>query len=86
MELIQCDKGPDEQRIVELLLENNNQLTKNMLKIAILPDSKRVHVFVLKNMDEDDINSSAIYEYVRNFGYRDSYFASEIVKVEEVAI
>lgn len=76
--------GVDKQYITREISKNAG-VPEDKVKVAVLPQSKQVHIFVLKNMDEDDIITDGFRQYLRDAMYTHYIFAAEKIKAERAA-
>ena len=57
---------------------------EDKIKVAILHESKCVHIFIFSDIDVDDIDDSTLYQYIREFGYNYHFFAAPTLVIERV--
>ena len=88
MELTKFDKIPSEEKIFDLLDMGENWLKREDLRIAILPESKCVHIFYLHEIDNDEFYPSkqGLREYLRNFGYSHNILTMNGIEKVEVEL
>ena len=68
LEMTKFDGTPDEKHIISLLMQETG-LTEDLLKVVVLPEKQEVHMFILKEIDMDEVYMGDLREYVRGFGY-----------------
>ena len=70
----------DEQYIISEISKTSG-VSADKIKLVPAPDHKRVHVFVLANIDEDTILNQQLHDYARDHQFRFFTFASATIDV-----
>ena len=83
MKMAYCDELPDEKYIVNIV-STEAAVAQDLIRVVTLPSKREVAIFILKEMEIDEIYREDLKKYLRSFGYYYNILSMDGVQKVEV--